>query len=291
MAASQQTAEQTIPLQIDAVVKRFGDLTAVDGVSLEVAQRTCLGLLGPNGAGKSTVIRSIAGRVRLDSGSVACSATRPTPPLPVPNSVGCHRKSRFMRCSHAVRIWKPSADTRGCAAGCSMMRSRGVSTGPRSRTVRVLRPRRSPAACGAGSTWQPGLIHRPRLVLLDEPTVGVDPQSRNRIFEMVEDLRNQGTALIYTTHYMEEAERLCDWIAIIDHGQIIAQGTKEELVARSFGGRSTSSCISLRSTANVAAWAAARAETQKTESRTLRSRAAGRDCAACSKRRPLTAWR
>ena len=67
-----------------------------------------------------------------------------------------------------------------------------------------------------------GLIHRPRLVLMDEPTVGVDPQSRNRIFEMIEALRAQGTAIVYTTHYMEEAERLCDRIAIIDHGQIIA---------------------------------------------------------------------
>ena len=83
-----------------------------------------------------------------------------------------------------------------------------------------------------------GMMHRPKVVLLDEPTVGVDPQSRNRIFEMIEALRDAGTAIIYTTHYMEEAERLCDRIAIIDHGQIIAQGTKEELVAGTFRKRS-----------------------------------------------------
>lgn len=84
-----------------------------------------------------------------------------------------------------------------------------------------------------------GLIHRPRLVLLDEPTVGVDPQSRNRIFEMVEALRAEGTTIIYTTHYMKEAERLCDTIGIIDHGQIIALGAKEALVAQAFGSRSS----------------------------------------------------
>ena len=85
-----------------------------------------------------------------------------------------------------------------------------------------------------------GIIHRPRLVLMDEPTVGVDPQSRNRIFEMIEALRAEGMAVLYTTHYMEEAERLCDRIAIIDHGRIIAEGTNEELVHNAFGTRTGS---------------------------------------------------
>ena len=83
-----------------------------------------------------------------------------------------------------------------------------------------------------------GIIHRPKLVLMDEPTVGVDPQSRNRIFEMIEALRGGGRAIIYTTHYMEEAERLCDRVAIIDHGRIIASGTNEELVHNAFASRS-----------------------------------------------------
>ena len=83
-----------------------------------------------------------------------------------------------------------------------------------------------------------GLIHQPRLVLMDEPTVGVDPQSRNHIFEMIEKLRGEGMSLIYTTHYMEEAERLCDRIAIVDHGKIIALGSRDELVRNAFGTRS-----------------------------------------------------
>jgi len=105
------------------------------------------------------------------------------------------------------------------------------------------------------------LVHRPRLVLLDEPTVGVDPQSRNRIFEMVAGLRHEGTTVVYTTHYMEEAERLCDTIAIIDHGRVIAQGSKEELVAQSFGGRSDVLMRFASTVENAAAWAAARGGT------------------------------
>jgi ABC-2 type transport system ATP-binding protein len=83
-----------------------------------------------------------------------------------------------------------------------------------------------------------GLLHRPRLILLDEPTTGVDPQSRQRIYAMVEQLRSEGVSVIYTTHYMEEAERLCDRVAIIDHGKIIALGTQADLVRGSFGSRS-----------------------------------------------------
>ncbi len=83
-----------------------------------------------------------------------------------------------------------------------------------------------------------GLIHQPKLVLMDEPTVGVDPQSRNHIFEMIEKLRDEGMSIVYTTHYMEEAERLCDRVAIVDHGRIIALGTNAELVRNAFGSRS-----------------------------------------------------
>ena len=108
-----------------------------------------------------------------------------------------------------------------------------------------------------------GLIHRPRLVVLDEPTVGVDPQSRNRIFEMVEALRAKGTTIIYTTHYMEEAERLCDTVGIIDHGQIIALGSKEALVAQAFGSRSSVTMHFDRPQADISAWATAHGGTSQ----------------------------
>ena len=121
-----------------------------------------------------------------------------------------------------------------------------------------------------------GLVHRPRIVLLDEPTVGVDPQSRNRIFDMVSELRGQGATVIYTTHYMEEAERLCDAIAIIDHGRVIAQGAKEELVERSFGRRSDVLMRFAASVENAAAWAAARGGTLDDGRRAFRRGAAHR---------------
>jgi len=257
MAAPPQAGERTIPLQIDCVVKRFGALTAVDGVSL-VADRTCLGLLGPNGAGKSTLIRAIAGRVRLDSGTVRV--------------FGQQANSAAAR---AELGWAPQEVALYALLTCrENLEAFGRYQGLRGKALRdavqwclewaVLADRANvPVKALSGGmrrrlNMAAGIIHRPRLVLLDEPTVGVDPQSRNRIFEMVEDLRNQGTTVIYTTHYMEEAERLCDSIAIIDHGRIIAQGAKEELVAQSFGGRSDVLMHFAACTPNVASWASAR---------------------------------
>jgi ABC-2 type transport system ATP-binding protein len=103
-----------------------------------------------------------------------------------------------------------------------------------------------------------GIIHRPKLVLMDEPTVGVDPQSRNRIFEMIETLHGEGTAIIYTTHYMEEAERLCDRVAIVDHGRVIALGTNAELVHNAFASRSQVEAHFAGPSDGVAAWVAQR---------------------------------
>jgi ABC-2 type transport system ATP-binding protein len=249
------------PLRVDGVVKRFGAVTAVAGVSFAIQAGACFGLLGPNGAGKSTLIRSIVGRVRLDAGSirifgqpVSSNAARSELGW-VPQELAVYP---LLTCRENLEAFGKYQGLHGkgldeAIAWCLEWAALADRAGSPVRTLSGGMKRRLNMAAG--------LIHRPRLVLLDEPTVGVDPQSRNRIFEMVEALRGEGTTIIYTTHYMEEAERLCDWIAIIDHGQIIAKGTKEALVAQSFGSRSSVTMRFGTTRADLAAWAAARGGT------------------------------
>jgi ABC-2 type transport system ATP-binding protein len=247
-----------VPLQIDSLVKRFGDLTAVDGVSLQLNDGECLGLLGPNGAGKSTTIRSIVGRVRPDAGSVrifghaAESAEARAAIGWVPQELALYP---MLTCRENLDSFGRYQGLTGKALDdaiewCVEWAALGEKVNEPVKQLSGGMKRRLNMACG--------MIHRPRIVLMDEPTVGVDPQSRNRIFEMIEALRAQGTSLIYTTHYMEEAERLCDRIAIIDHGKVIAAGSRDELVQQSFGGRSDV-LMRMKDVAGMAAaWASAK---------------------------------
>ena len=184
------------PLQIEAVVKRFGQLTAVDGITLELRSSECLGLLGPNGAGKSTLIRSIVGRVVPDAGRVAVFGS-PANSAAARAALGWVPQELALYPRLTCLDWASLKDRAEELA-------KNLSGG--------MRRRLNMAA---------GLIHRPKLVLMDEPTVGVDPQSRNRIFEMIEKLHGEGTAIIYTTHYMEEAERLCDRVAMLSRFTIM----------------------------------------------------------------------
>jgi ABC-2 type transport system ATP-binding protein len=228
----------TLPLAIDALVKRFGALTAVAGVSLEVRTGECLGLLGPNGAGKSTVIRAIVGRVIPDGGSIsvfgaaadtaqARAALGWVPQeLAVYPRLTCKENLVAFGSYHGLSGTKLAESVAWCLEWAALQDRAGDLAGKLSGGMK----RRLNMAAG--------IIHRPRVVLMDEPTVGVDPQSRNRIFEMIEALRDSGTAIVYTTHYMEEAERLCDRVAIIDYGRIIALGTNQELVHDAFASRS-----------------------------------------------------
>jgi ABC-2 type transport system ATP-binding protein len=257
------TCANPAPLSINSVRKCFGTVTALADVSLEIAPCSCFGLLGPNGAGKSTLIRSIMGRVRLDSGGIhifghtVSSAAARSDLGWVPQELAlyplltCRENLESFGRYHGLR-GKPLDDA---ITWCLDWAGLGDRAGSPVKTLSGGMKRRLNMAAG--------LIHRPRLVLLDEPTVGVDPQSRNRIFEMVESLRSQGTTIIYTTHYMEEAERLCETIAIIDHGRIIALGTKEALVAQAFGSRSSVIMHFGSTDADLVAWAAARGATAR----------------------------
>jgi len=246
------------PLQIEELVKRFGKVTAVDGITLELRVGECLGLLGPNGAGKTTLIRSIVGRVIPDAGRVAVfgypadsAAARAAlgwvpQELAVYPRLTCKENLESFGRYHGLAGTRLEESVAWCLDWSSLQDratelARNLSGG--------MRRRLNMAA---------GIIHRPKLVLMDEPTVGVDPQSRNRIFEMIETLHGEGTAIIYTTHYMEEAERLCDRVAIVDHGRVIALGTNAELVHNAFASRSQVEAHFAGPSDGVAAWVAQR---------------------------------
>ena len=238
MSAVQSATAASLPLQIESLEKHFGEVKAVNGVSLEVRDGECLGLLGPNGAGKSTTIRSIVGRVHPNRGSVrifghaAESAEARAAIGWVPQELALYP---MLSCRENLDSFGRYQGLSAKALREAIGRNLNWAALEDKADVPVKQlsggmKRRLNMACG--------LIHEPRIALMDEPTVGVDPQSRIRIFEMIEALRAKGMSLIYTTHYMEEAERLCDRIAIIDHGKVIATGTRDELVQESFGGRS-----------------------------------------------------
>jgi ABC-2 type transport system ATP-binding protein len=251
-----QMTETGTPLEVERLVKHFGETVALNDVSLTVRAGECMGLLGPNGAGKSTLIRSIVGRVIPNSGRVAvfgraAGSTEARMALGwVPQELAIYPR---ISCKENLGSFGRYYGLAGqklaeAIAWCLHWAALEDRQGELARNLSGGMKRRLNMAAG--------VLHRPKIVLFDEPTVGVDPQSRNRIFEMIEALRAAGAAVIYTTHYMEEAERLCDRIAIIDHGRIIAEGTKDELVASSFGTRSQVVARFAGSPDAIAAWAA-----------------------------------
>ena len=211
-------------LEINNVRKRFGDRLAVDGVSFRIADGETVGLLGPNGAGKTTTLSMICGLLRADSGSLTVDGE----PI-APDAVGGKYRVGLVPQDLAV-VEELSAQANlelfGGLYGLSgkLLQERAEQalalvglTDRRSHEVRTFSGGMKRRLNIAGA-----LLHDPALVLLDEPTVGVDPQSRAAIFANLEELKRRGKTLLYTTHYMEEAERLCDRIVIMDHGKVLA---------------------------------------------------------------------
>ncbi|HZT65729.1 MAG TPA: ABC transporter ATP-binding protein [Acidimicrobiales bacterium] len=219
-------------LTCDGLLKRYGDRLAVDGVGFTVSEGECYGLLGPNGAGKTTTISMICGLVPCDAGSVwvagrsinARSVAAKAAIGYVPQEVALYPElSAAENLRFFGRLYGLSGAELARRVG-EVLETVGLTdrAGDRIEGYSGGMKRRANIAAG--------LLNHPRLLVLDEPTVGVDPQSRNSILETVESLRSAGLAVLYTTHYMEEAERLCDRIGIIDGGKLVAEGTRRQLV-------------------------------------------------------------
>ena len=231
MAIEQATAAPV--LECRDLRKSFGDRVAVDGVGFSIGRSETYGLLGPNGAGKTTTISMICGLLVRDAGSVLVGGA----PLDV-NAVAAKGHVGFVPQDLAIY---PELSARENLRFFGQLYGLGGAD-LRSRTDEVLEiiglaDRADERTDGFSGGMKRrlnigiGLLNRPKLLVLDEPTVGVDPQSRNAILSSVESLGQQGMAILYTTHYMEEAERLCDRVGIIDQGQIRAEGTRRELVS------------------------------------------------------------
>jgi ABC-2 type transport system ATP-binding protein len=226
---------QTDVLTVTGARKKFGDVAALDGATLSLREGELLALLGPNGAGKTTLIRAISGRVQLDAGEIRLFGTplqgRKTPPDLgiVPQELAIYPSLTARENLGAF------GRLQGLSAGdvASRVKWALAATALEDRADEPVKrfsggmKRRLNIACG--------VIHRPRVVLLDEPTVGVDPQSRERIYDMLTELTTSGVSLLLTTHHLEEAEARCSRTVIIDHGKVIAAGTMAELVEQTVG--------------------------------------------------------
>jgi ABC-2 type transport system ATP-binding protein len=217
-------------LSCSGLRRTFGDVLAVDDVSFTIAEGETYGLLGPNGAGKTTTISMITGVLERDAGEVFVDGVPMSP-----NSVAAKRLVGYVPQELALY---PDLTGRE-----NLRFFAGLYGAARSRVDKVLDvvgladraddlAREYSGGMKRRLNVAIGLLHEPRLLVLDEPTAGVDPQSRNQIMENVRALAADGMAILYTTHYMEEAERLCDRVGVIDSGRLIAEGTRRELVER-----------------------------------------------------------
>ena len=218
-------------LNLNGVRKSYGRLVAVDGLSLSIRKGEVFGLLGPNGAGKSTSVSLSVGLLAPDSGEVTIDGYGDPQDAAVRRKIGvapqalalydnltAEENLRFFGEVYMLSGAKLAERVKWCLDFVGLTERKddrvvGYSGG--------MKRRLNIAAA---------VVHDPELILLDEPTVGVDPQSRNKIFESIEELHRRGRTIIYTTHYMEEAERLCDRIAIVDAGKLLALGTLSDLL-------------------------------------------------------------
>ena len=224
-------------ISLRGVVKRFGRITAVDGLDLDVPEGTCLGLLGPNGAGKSTTMRMLTAQAIPDQGQIEVlgyrlpgeskQARAECGVVPQQDNLDVELTARqnlavFARLYRVPRQQRRAAVDRALELAGLEERADSIVdelSGGMRRRLLIAR----------------GLVHRPRLVLLDEPTVGLDPQVRQELWSLIDGLRSEGVTVLMSTHYIEEAERLADTVAIMAEGRIVARGRPADLVREHAG--------------------------------------------------------
>ncbi len=222
-------------IELRGVVKRFGPITAVDGLDLEVPAGICLGLLGPNGAGKSTTMRLLTGQAIADAGELRVLG---------------HELPREAKAARAEMGVVPQLDNldvdvtveENLAVSARLYRVADVGAAVnRALDLARLHDRRKDAVDELSGGMRRrlllarGLVHDPQLILLDEPTVGLDPQIRTEVWSLIDSLRAHGTTILMSTHYIEEAERLADEVAVMAEGKIIARGRPAELISKHAG--------------------------------------------------------
>ena len=218
-------------VKIENLVKRYGNLLALDHFNIEVKEGEIFGLLGPNGSGKTTAINCILSLLKFDRGSIRIMGEEMTPDnYRVKREIGIVMQD--VAVFEELNVW----DNIDCFCGLYVKdkKKRRELVEEAIRFVGLEDYRKSyPKKLSGGLLRRLniacGIAHKPKLIIMDEPTVAVDPQSRNRILEGICELNRQGSTIIYTSHYMEEVEQICTRIAIMDHGRSIAVGTKEQL--------------------------------------------------------------
>jgi ABC-2 type transport system ATP-binding protein len=218
-------------ISVEGLSKRFGELRAVDRISFRVARGELFGFLGPNGAGKTTTISMVSGLLRPDEGTVF---------------IGEYNLWESAKAAKRLLGLVPqeAAFYEEFSARENLLFWGGLYGVPRAelkKSIEVLLERvglaeraREPVSRYSGGMKRRlnlaiGLVHRPQVLLLDEPTAGIDPQARNNILDIIRDMAGEGTTILFTTHHLEEAEKLCDRLAIMDHGRILQTGSVEEL--------------------------------------------------------------
>ncbi|MBX4147241.1 MULTISPECIES: ABC transporter ATP-binding protein [Paenibacillus] len=214
------------------IIKRYGHQLVLDHVHLEIRQGEILGLLGPNGAGKTTLIHALSGLIGIDSGSIELFGERLSGPM-------LEVKRKIGLVTQDITVFEDLTAQENLAFFGGIYGLRGAELRRQiTETLQFVgltdqahkRPSKFSGGMKRRLNIACSIIHRPRLLIMDEPTVGIDPQSRNHILESVRELQKRGTTILYTTHYMEEVQSLASRVVIMDQGHVIAQGTIDELV-------------------------------------------------------------